>query len=143
MRKSRIKRNSKKKVYPHLVHIVFLTHQNGEEREPKRDIGTSADDSALPFVYLIFFLQMEFFFGSLFRALCLYFKCAYFGFQYTIEILFTNWQHVRVLFFCFSIFFCDAVSRPIYKLRCVRAHVCIYVCMCICISVCLCFPRVF
>lgn len=58
MRKSRIKRNSKK-VYPHLCQIVFLTHHNGEERKPKRDIGTSADDSALPFavarVYLILF----------------------------------------------------------------------------------------
>lgn len=143
MRKSRIKRNSKK-VYPHLCQIVFLTHQNGEDRKAKRDIGTSADDSALPFAVARFsFHKCEFFFGSLFRALCLYFKCAYFGFQYTIGILFTNWQHVRVLFFCFSIFFCDAVSRPIYKFSCVRGHVYVYVCMCICISVCLCFPRVF
>lgn len=89
------------------------------------------------------FHKCEFFFGSVFRALCLYFMCAYFGFQYTIGILFTNWQHVRVLFFCFSIFFCDAVSRPIYKFSCVRAHVYVYVCMYICMSVCLYFPQVF
>lgn len=128
-------------MYPHLGQIVFLTHQNGEERESKMDIGTSAADSALPFVvarvYLIFFSQTRIIlWQSLSCALFIFLCVPILVFNIRSKYFLQTGNTCACCFFCFSIFFCDAVSRPIYKLRCMRAHVYMYACVSVSMYTC-------